>query len=232
LVVEEINWLTMFKKSIMIKIGIAIGILVAAVMLMKKKDMSYRQSILKTMYPVIMWSSKSAGKKQTLTNKENIAPAVSFYTLHTKDINGADFSMASLKGKKVMIVNTASDCGFTGQYEALEKLSKQFEGKLVVIGFPANDFKGQEKADEKNIASFCQKNYGVSFPLMSKSIVIKKNHQNEVYKWLTDLSLNGWCTQEPAWNFCKYLINEEGVLTHYFPMTVDPLDQSVIDAIN
>ena len=216
----------------MIKIGIAIGILVAAVMLMKKKDMSYRQSILKTMYPVIMWSSKSAGKKQTLTNKKNIAPAVSFYTLHTKDINGADFSMASLKGKKVMIVNTASDCGFTGQYEALEKLSKQFEGKLVVIGFPANDFKGQEKADEKNIASFCQKNYGVSFPLMSKSIVIKKNQQNEVYKWLTDLSLNGWCAQEPAWNFCKYLINEEGVLTHYFPMTVDPLDQSVIDAIN
>lgn len=222
----------MFKKSIMIKIGIAIGILVTAVMLMKKKDMSYRQSILKTMYPVIMWSSKSAGKKQTLINKEVIQPTVSFYTLHAKDINGADFDMASLKGKKVLIVNTASDCGFTGQYEALEKLSKQFDGKLVVIGFPANDFKEQEKTDDKNIASFCQKNYGVSFPLMSKSVVVKKNHQNEVHKWLSNTSMNGWCNQAPAWNFCKYLINEQGVLTHYFPMTVDPLDQSVIDAIN
>jgi glutathione peroxidase len=222
----------MIKKSIMIKIGIAIGILVAAAMLMKKKDMSYRQSILKTMYPVIMWSSKAAGKKQTLFNKDQVKPTTSFYSLHATDINGANVDFASLKGKKVLIVNTASDCGFTGQYEALEKLSKQFEGKLVVIGFPANDFKEQEKADEKNIASFCQKNYGVTFPLMSKSIVIKKNHQNEVYKWLTDVSLNGWCSQEPAWNFCKYLINEEGVLTHYFPMTVDPLDQSVINAIN
>jgi len=222
----------MIKKSIMIKIGIAIGILVAAAMLMKKKDMSYRQSILKTMYPVIMWSSKAAGKKQTLFNKDQVKPTTSFYSLHATDINGANVDFAYLKGKKVLIVNTASDCGFTGQYEALEKLSKQFEGKLVVIGFPANDFKDQEKGDEKNIASFCQKNYGVTFPLMSKSIVIKKNNQNQVYKWLTDVSLNGWCNQAPAWNFCKYLINEEGELTHYFPMTVDPLDQSVINAIN
>jgi glutathione peroxidase len=222
----------MLKKSIMIKIGIAIGILVTAALLMKKKDMSYRQSILKTMYPVIMWSSKSAGKKQTLTNKDLIKPTASFYALHIKDINGADFDMASLKGKKVMIVNTASDCGFTGQYEALEKLSKQFEGKLIVIGFPANDFKEQEKTEDKNIASFCQKNYGVSFPLMSKSVVVKNKEQNKVHQWLSDNSLNGWCSQAPAWNFCKYLINEEGVLTHYFPMTVDPLDQAVIDAIN
>ena len=222
----------MFKKSIMIKIGIAIGILVAAVMLMKKKDMSYRQSILKTMYPVIMWSGKAAGKKQTLINKDQVRPSASFYALQSLDINGKAFDIASLKGKKVLIVNTASDCGFTGQYEALEKLSKQYEGKLVVIGFPANDFKGQEKADEKNIASFCQKNYGVTFPLMSKSIVVKKKNQHPVYQWLSDSSLNGWCNQAPAWNFCKYLINEEGVLTHYFPMTVDPLDPSVIDAIN
>ena len=216
----------------MIKIGIAIGILVTAALLMKKKDMSYRQSILKTMYPVIMWSSKSAGKKQTLINKEQVKPTASFFSLQSTDINGKAFDLAALKGKKIMIVNTASDCGFTGQYEALEKLSKQFEGKLVVIGFPANDFKEQEKAHEKNIASFCQKNYGVTFPLMSKSVVVKKNNQHPVYQWLSDASFNGWCNQAPAWNFCKYIINEEGVLTHYFPMTVDPLDQSVIDAIN
>lgn len=222
----------MIKKSIMIKIGIAIGILVTAALLMKKKDMSYRQSILKTIYPVIMWSGKAAGKKQTLINKDQVKPSASFYALQSLDINSKAFDIASLKGKKVLIVNTASDCGFTGQYEALEKLSKQFEGKLVVIGFPANDFKGQEKADEKNIASFCQKNYGVTFPLMSKSIVVKKKNQHPVYQWLSDASLNGWCNQAPAWNFCKYLINEQGVLTHYFPMSVDPLDALIIKAIN
>lgn len=222
----------MIKRSVMIKIGIAIGVLVTAALLMKKKDMSYRQSILKTMYPVIMWSSKAAGKKQILINKDQVKPTTSFFTLPSTDINGKAFDLAALKGKKILIVNTASDCGFTGQYEALEKLSKQFEGKLVVIGFPANDFKGQEKADEKNIASFCQKNYGVTFPLMSKTVVVKKKGQHPVYQWLSDASYNGWCNQAPAWNFCKYLINEEGVLTHYFPMTVDPLDPTVIDAIN
>ena len=100
-----------------------------------------------------------------------------------------------------------------------------------MIGFPANDFKEQETKDNESIAAFCKKNYGVSFPLMAKSIVIKKNHQNEVFKWLSDMTINGWNHQEPAWNFCKYLINEQGTLTHYFPMTVDPLDPLVVEAI-
>jgi glutathione peroxidase len=221
----------MLKKNIMIKIAIAIGVLVAATLLMKRKEMSYKQSVLKTLYPVIMWSSKSSGKKQTLINTKNAGPVVSFYTLKMKDINGKDFSFEQFKGKKIMIVNTASDCGFTGQYEALEKLSLQYADKLVVIGFPSNDFKEQEKGGNENIATFCKKNYGVSFPLMEKSIVIKKNHQNEVHKWLSDMTINGWCHQEPAWNFCKYLINEQGVLTHYFPMTVDPLAPEVIAAV-
>ena len=215
----------------MIKIAIALGVLVSATLLMKKTGMSYRQSILKTMYPVIMWTSKGAGKKQTLINKDKASPVVSFYSLKMKEINGNEFRFDSLRGKKVLIVNTASDCGFTGQYEALEQLSQQFKNELVVIGFPSNDFKEQEKNDNQNIASFCKKNYGVTFLLMEKSIVIKKNHQNEVHKWLSDMTINGWCHQEPAWNFCKYLINEQGVLTHYFPMTVDPLAPEVIAAI-
>jgi glutathione peroxidase len=221
----------MLKKSTMIKIAIALGVLVSATLLMKKTGMSYRQSILKTMYPVIMWTSKGAGKKQTLINKDKASPVVSFYSLKMKEINGNEFRFDSLRGKKVLIVNTASDCGFTGQYEALEQLSQQFKNELVVIGFPSNDFKEQEKNDNQNIASFCKKNYGVTFLLMEKSIVIKKNHQNEVHKWLSDMTINGWCHQEPAWNFCKYLINEQGVLTHYFPMTVDPLAPEVIAAI-
>jgi glutathione peroxidase len=215
----------------MIKIAIALGVLVTATLLMKKSGMSYRQSVLKTMYPAIMWASKSSGKKQIQVNKENLAPAVSFYTLTAKDINGNAFNFANLKGKKVLIVNTASNCGFTAQYEALEQLSHQFGNKLVIIGFPSNDFKEQEAADNGNIANFCKKNYGVTFPLMEKSVVIKGSHQNEVHKWLSDMTINGWCHQEPAWNFCKYLVNENGVLTHYFPMTVDPLSKEVIAAI-
>ena len=219
------------KKNVMIQIAIALGVLVSATLLMKKTGMSYRQSILKTMYPAIMWASKAAGKKQIQINTSNSTPLVSFYSLKSKDINGKDFDFATLKGKKVLIVNTASDCGFTGQYEALEKLSNLYIDKLVVIGFPSNDFKEQETGGNENIAAFCKKNYGVSFPIMEKSIVIKKNHQNEVHKWLSDMTINGWCHQEPAWNFCKYLINENGVLTHYFPMTVDPLDATVLEAI-
>jgi len=216
----------------MIKIAIALGVLVSATLLMKKTGMTYRQSILKTMYPAIMWASKAAGKKQIQINTSNSSPLISFYSLKSKDINGNDFDFATLKGKKVLIVNTASDCGFTGQYEALEKLSNLYINKLVVIGFPSNDFKEQETGGNENIAAFCKKNYGVSFPIMEKSIVLKKNHQNEVHKWLSDMTINGWCHQEPAWNFCKYLINENGVLTHYFPMTVDPLAPEVLAAIN
>ena len=215
----------------MIKVAIAFGILVSAAILMKKKDMSYRQSILKSIYPIIMWSSHSNGKKQTLANKSGAIPATSIYDLKAISIDGTPFDFSSVKGKKILIVNTASDCGFTGQYEALEKLHQQYKDELVVMGFPANDFKEQETKDNQNIAAFCKKNYGVTFPLMEKSIVIKNNHQNLVYKWLSDSSINGWCNQEPVWNFCKYLINEQGVLVNYFPMTIDPLDPLVIAAI-
>jgi glutathione peroxidase len=214
-----------------IKIAIAVGILVTAAVLMKKKDMSYRQSILKTMYPIIMKATGTAGSKQVQENKASVKGTVEFYTLTTKDIAGNTFSFEQFKGKKVLIVNTASDCGYTGQYENLEKLSKQFKDNLVVVGFPANDFKNQETKDDQAIAAFCQKNYGVSFPLMAKSVVVKSSTQNSVYGWLTSATLNGWCNQAPAWNFCKYLVNEQGVLTHYFPMSIDPFDPIVLEAI-
>lgn len=218
-------------KPMIIKIAIAVGVLVTAALLMKKKDMTYRQSILKTIYPAIMWSTGKAGAKQVQANPAMTKGTVEFYSLTTKDIAGNAFSFEQFKGKKILIVNTASDCGYTGQYENLEKLSKQFAGSLVVVGFPANDFKNQETKEDQAIAAFCQKNYGVSFPLMSKSVVLKTKDQNPVYTWLTTANLNGWCTQAPAWNFCKYLINEQGVLTHYFPMSVDPLDQVILDAV-
>jgi glutathione peroxidase len=218
-------------KNMIIKIAIAVGVLVSVAVLMKKKDMSYRQSILKTMYPIIMKVTGKAGSKQVQVNTALVKGNLDFYSLTTKDIAGNAFNFEQFKGKKVLIVNTASDCGYTGQYENLEKLAQQFKGSLVVVGFPANDFKNQETKDDQAIAAFCQKNYGVSFPLMAKSVVIKTKDQNAVYAWLTTANLNGWCTQPPAWNFCKYLVNEEGVLTHYFPMSVDPLDQAILDAV-
>ena len=141
----------------MIKIAIALGVLVTASLLMKKQGMSYRQSILKTVYPAIMWTSKGAGKKQIQFNKDNKPAIFSFYSLTTKDINGKDFNFSSLIGKKVLIVNTASDCGFTGQYEALEKLQEKYAESLVVIGFPAMTLKGKKPKTMKLLLHFAKK---------------------------------------------------------------------------
>jgi glutathione peroxidase len=111
-------------------------------------------------------------------------------------------------------------------------LSKQYKDKLVVIGFPANDFKEQEKGTDAAIAEFCKKNFGVTFPLMQKSVVIKSPLQNPVFQWLTDSARNGWNNKNPTWNFSKYLVNENGVLTNYFDPSVSPLNSEVLNAID
>jgi glutathione peroxidase len=130
-----------------------------------------------------------------------------------------------------MLVNTASDCGYTNQYTDLQELADEYKDKLVIIGFPANDFKEQEKGTDEEIAQFCKVNYGVSFPLMKKSGVIKSAQQNPVYQWLTDSAKNGWNNKPPAWNFTKYLINENGVLVNYFGSSVSPMSNEVLTAI-
>jgi len=136
----------------------------------------------------------------------------SFYDFTVKDINGKDFSFSQLKGKKVMIVNTASRCGFTPQYEDLESLYKKHSSEgFIILGFPANNFLGQEPGTDTDIKEFCQKNYGVTFPMMSKSEV-KGDEINPVYKWLTTKNLNGVKDSEVKWNFQKYLISEKGEL--------------------
>ena len=103
--------------------------------------------------------------------------------------------------------------------------------KLIIIGFPANDFKEQEKGNDEEIAQFCKINYGVTFPLAKKSVVLKEADQNRIFQWLTHKEENGWLNETPSWNFCKYLINEEGVLTHYFESGIEPLSVQVISAI-
>lgn len=196
------------------------------------KNMTYRQKVLKAIYPVWMWWAKLRGKNVTELKNEQKQPPVSFYTLKGILNNGDSLDFATMKGKKLMLVNTASDCGYTEQYEALQKLYAEHKENLVVIGFPANDFKQQEKGTDEEIAQFCKANFGVSFPLMKKSSVIKGEGQNAVYKWLTDSSQNGWNNKPPSWNFCKYIINEEGVLTNYFGASISPISKDVLEAIN
>ena len=194
------------------------------------KSMTYRQKVLKAVYPALMWFTKLTGKntKELSSTKQ---PPVSFYSLKGILNNGDTLDFANLKGKKVLLVNTASDCGYTNQYNDLQNLSEQYKDKLVIIGFPANDFKEQEKGTDTEIAAFCKKNYGVTFPLMQKSIVIKSPQQNSIYQWLTEIAKNGWNEKVPAWNFTKYIINEEGVLINYFGSSISPLDKEVVKAI-
>ena len=111
-------------------------------------------------------------------------------------------------------------------------LYQQHRDKLVILGFPANDFKGQEKGTDLAIAAFCKLNYGVSFPLFKKSKVIVGTDQNEIFKWLSHKEKNGWNEQAPSWNFCKYLVDEQGRLTHFFASSVEPMSTEVLQAIN
>jgi glutathione peroxidase len=193
-------------------------------------NMTYRQKVLKAVYPALMWLSKITGKnaKELSGNKQ---PPVSFYTLKGTLNDGTALDFATLKGKKVVLVNTASECGYTDQYETLQQLAEQYKDKLVVLGFPANDFKEQEKGTDEQIAAFCKKNYGVTFPLMQKSIVVKSPQQNSVYQWLTEELKNGWNNKVPSWNFTKYIVNEQGVLTNYFGPSISPTSSEMLKAI-
>jgi glutathione peroxidase len=139
------------------------------------------------------------------------AQATSFYDFKVKTLEGEEFDFSSLKGKKVMIVNTASKCGFTPQYKDLEDLYEKYKDKLVIIGFPANNFANQEPGTASEIREFCTRNYGVSFPMMEK-ISVKGEDMHPLYKWLTTKALNGVMDSEVKWNFQKYLIDENGKL--------------------
>jgi glutathione peroxidase len=194
--------------------------------------MTTRQKFLKIIYPLFRWFTNKRGMHAKNISHKKEMPPVSFYSLKDTSIDGTVFDFEQLKGKKIMLVNTASDCGYTGQYEDLQKLSEQYKDKVVVIGFPANDFKEQEKGTDEEIAAFCKLNFGVSFPLMQKSSVIKGVNQNKVFDWLTDPAKNGWNKQWPSWNFCKYIVDEEGRLIHYFGSTIDPLGKEITTALN
>ena len=193
--------------------------------------MTPRQTVLKAIYPLWMSLNKVFGKKlKVLVNKKHIQPLQSFYSLSAQLNNGTLLSFSSLKGKKLLLVNTASDCGYTNQYTDLQKLYEDYQDRLTVIAFPANDFKEQEKGSDEEIRNFCKINFGVTFPIALKGPV-KGNSQQRVFQWLTDKTKNGWNNQLPSWNFSKYLVNEEGILMNYFDPAISPLSEEVKKAI-
>jgi glutathione peroxidase len=150
------------------------------------------------------------------------------YSFKTRTIDGKDFDLSSLKGKKVLIVNTASKCGFTPQYKQLEELYKTYGGdKFVIIGFPANNFGSQEPGTDSDIKSFCQLNYGVTFPMMSK-ISVKGEDMDPIYRWLTRKDLNGKMDSEVKWNFQKYLIDEHGQLVDVVDSKTLPTSEKIV----
>lgn len=153
------------------------------------------------------------------------APA-SIYEIPLKDIQGRDVTLSGFRGKRMLIVNTASECGYTPQYEALQRLHESHGQRIAVLGFPCNDFGGQEPGSEQEIKSFCQTRFQVTFPLFSK-LVTKGVGIHPLYTWLTDPVLNGWNAEKPSWNFCKYLVDEEGNLLHFFNSAVDPMDDRI-----
>lgn len=147
------------------------------------------------------------------------------YTFKLKTIDGKDFSLAKYKGKKLLIVNTASKCGFTPQYAELQKLADQYKDKVVVVGFPANNFGGQEPGTNSEVKEFCQKNFGVTFPLSSK-VSVKGDDIDPLFKYLTN-EPNPDFTGEIKWNFEKFLIDENGKLIHRYRSTTKPLSEDI-----
>ena len=171
---------------------------------------------------------------QTSIKKSNIEKVMGTQTIYqfkVQDLSGDTFDFSSLKGKKIMIVNTASKCGLTPQYKELETLYKEYGSKgFVIVGFPANNFASQEPGTNKEIAAFCQQNYGVTFPMMDK-VSVKGDDMCEIYKFLTQKSKNGLQDSEVEWNFQKYLINEKGELVKVIKPRTLPTDPEIVNWI-
>lgn len=160
---------------------------------------------------------------------ENAMEAKSFYDFKSETLMGEEFDFSQLKGKRVLVVNTASKCGYTPQYEELQKLYATYGGeKFTIIGFPSNDFMKQEPGSDKEISEFCKKNYGVTFPMMSKTVVKNGDDQNAVYTWLTHKEQNGVDDAKVSWNFNKFLVDENGKWVAHYKSKTSPLDEEIV----
>lgn len=162
--------------------------------------------------------------------KEKISPPHSVFELGFRSLAGKEISMNQFRGKKILIVNTASNCGYTPQFKELQMLQDRFKDKLEILGFPANNFNEQEPLDNEGIGEFCERNYGVDFLIAEKTDVLGKN-TNPLFRWLSDPKMNGWNKRPPAWNFTKFLISENGELLAYFPAAISPLSEEITGLI-
>ena len=160
------------------------------------------------------------------SNNKEITMNNSIYEIAINSISGTPIDLSDFKGKKMLIVNVASECGFTNQYKGLQELHEMYKDKLVVIGVPCNQFGGQEPGDASQIQSFCERNYGVEF-LITEKIEVKGDDQHPLYAWLTKKELNGRKSSTVKWNFQKYLIDEEGNLIDYFYSVTKPLSKKI-----
>lgn len=165
-------------------------------------------------------------KSEISKAKTNELMGKTIYDFKVESLDGKEINFADFKGKKILIVNTASKCGFTPQYEDLEKLYNEYKDKLVIVGFPANNFGAQEPGTNTEIGAFCQKNYGVTFPLAAK-VSVKGDDTAPIFKYLTEKELNGVKDTSILWNFTKFLIDENGKLVDTFVSTTKPTDEVI-----
>lgn len=163
--------------------------------------------------------------------KLNAQIPTSIYEFKVQALDGSTIDFANFRGKMILIVNTASRCGYTKQYEELEELYEKYKDKLVIVGFPANDFMSQEPGSNEEIASFCKKNYGVTFP-MAEKISVKGKEMAPIYQWLTDKRYNGVESSSVKWNFQKYLLDKEGNLIQSFSPSTKPMSEEILSKIN
>lgn len=161
-------------------------------------------------------------------NKTTKMPNSSLYDIAINDLNGAPIHLENFKGKHILFVNVASECGFTNQYADLQKLHQEYQDKLVVIGAPCNQFGGQEPGDEQQILTFCERNFGVSF-LLTEKLFVKSNDQHPLYQWLTQESKNGNMSSSVKWNFQKYLVDNKGNLIDVFYSITKPSSSKIVE---
>ena len=180
-----------------------------------------------SLIPLLLVALFSLNKMQNANNESLKIKKMSIHEFKVENINGEEFDFSSLKGKKIMVVNTASKCGLTPQYEKLEALYQKYKNdNFIIIGFPSNDFMGQEPGSNEEIIAFCKKNYGVSFPMMSK-VKVKGNDQCDIYSFLTSKSQNGLEDNKVQWNFQKYLLDENGFLVKVLSPRTLPDDPQI-----
>ncbi|MGB1645836.1 MAG: glutathione peroxidase [Crocinitomicaceae bacterium] len=180
-----------------------------------------------SLIPLLLIALFSLNKMQNANNESLKIKKMSIHEFKVENINGEEFDFSSLNGKKIMVVNTASKCGLTPQYEKLEALYQKYKNdNFIIIGFPSNDFMGQEPGSNEEIIAFCKKNYGVSFPMMSK-VKVKGNDKCDIYSFLTSKTQNGLEDNKVQWNFQKYLLDENGFLVKVVSPRTSPDDPQI-----